>query len=132
MMQLTSDFYQRHIYLLSYSSSVWSLLEKLETLLPLVLPEASAVHKLQYSVWSYWPLQCIAMYNVHFNIILNSDWEMYQLKLSSLFYGNILLSVLTVDNLTIVGGLVRIWSDGGDDGVMLGENDNIMKSSQDM
>ena len=57
---------------------------------------------------------------------------MYQLKLSSLFYGNILLSVLTVDNLTIVGGLVRIWSDGGDDGVMLGENDNIMKSSQDM
>ena len=45
MVQLTSDFYQRHIYLLSYSSSVWSLLEKLWTLLPLVLPEASAVHK---------------------------------------------------------------------------------------
>ena len=72
------------------------------------------------------------MYNAHFNIILNSDCEMFQLKISSLFYGYIVPSVLTVDNLTIVGGLVRIWSDGGDDGVMLGENDKIMKSNQDI
>ena len=57
---------------------------------------------------------------------------MFQLKISSLLYGYIVLSVLTVDNLTIVGGLVRIWSDGGDDGVMLGENDKIMKSNQDI
>ena len=41
---------------------------------------------------------------------------MFQLKISSLFYGYIVMSVLTVDNLTIVGGLVRIWSDGGDAG----------------
>ena len=53
-------------------------------------------------------------------------------EISSLFYGYIVLSVLTVDNLTIVGGLVRIWSDGGDVGVMQGENDKIMKLNQDI